>query len=236
MTKTAVLAQLRAMGTVQNRKVYARHGVSGEAFGVSYANLGKLKRKIRLDHGLAAQLWATGNHDARILATMIADPTQATAAQLDSWVKDVSNHVDAAALANVAVGAPSAFKRVEKWTRSRNEWIGAAGWNVLAGLAVAEGVTDEALEPFIETIEAKIHGAKNRVRYSMNNALIAIGARSSKLQRKAVAAAKRIGKVEVDHGDTGCKTPDAVTYIHKTVEHRRALRARREAKANAKSV
>ncbi len=36
--------------------------------GVSYANLEKLKKRIKMDHELAAHLWDTGNHDARILA------------------------------------------------------------------------------------------------------------------------------------------------------------------------
>ena len=49
----------------------------------------------------------------------------------------------------------------------------------------------------------------------MNNALIAIGRRNAQLQKQALAAAKRIGKLEIDHGDTACKTPDAATYILK---------------------
>ena len=49
----------------------------------------------------------------------------------------------------------------------------------------------------------------------MNNALIAIGGRNAKLKKLALAAAKKIGKVEVDHGDTSCKTPDAAAYINK---------------------
>ena len=56
----------------------------------------------------------------------------------------------------------------------------------------------------------------------MNSALISIGVRNSKLERKALAAAKRIGKVEVDHGETSCKTPDATAYIKKTVAKDRA--------------
>lgn len=55
---------------------------------------------------------------------------------------------------------------------------------------------------------------------AMNSALIAIGCRNAKLEKLAVAAAKRIGPVEVDHGDTSCKTPDAVAYIAKTWAHR----------------
>jgi hypothetical protein len=77
------------------------------------------------------------------------------------------------------------------------------------------GIPDDEFEPWLETIEAGIHGAKNRVRHAMNSALISIGGRSAALEKKAVAAAKRIGRVEVDHGDTGCKTPDAIPYIQK---------------------
>ena len=60
----------------------------------------------------------------------------------------------------------------------------------------------------------------------MNNAVINIGVRNSRLQRKTIAAAKRIGKVEVDHGETGCKTPDAVSYIKKTVAYKKKTRKR----------
>jgi 3-methyladenine DNA glycosylase AlkD len=68
MTEKEILAELRSLGTEQNRKIYSRHGVQGEMFGVSYANLEKLRKKIKTDHMLAGQLWAAGNHDARILA------------------------------------------------------------------------------------------------------------------------------------------------------------------------
>jgi hypothetical protein len=70
----------------------------------------------------------------------------------------------------------------------------------------------------------------------MHNALIGIGSYGSKsLRDKAIAAAKRIGKVEIDHGETGCKTPDAVTYINKTVEYRAAKAAKAKA-ASSKST
>jgi hypothetical protein len=75
---------------------------------------------------------------------------------------------------------------------------------------------EEALfERYLETIETDIHQAKNRTRHAMNSALIAIGLRSTGLRNKALAAAARIGKVEVDHGETGCTTPDAAAYIRK---------------------
>ena len=52
----------------------------------------------------------------------------------------------------------------------------------------------------------------------MNSALIAIGIRNEDLERKAIEMAREIGKVQVDHGATSCKTPDAEPYIKKARE------------------
>ena len=76
MSFRTIMAGLRTTGTEQNRKVYARHGVGKKMYGVSYANLKKLKKQIGTDHALAEKLWGSGNHDARVLATMVADPAQ----------------------------------------------------------------------------------------------------------------------------------------------------------------
>jgi hypothetical protein len=85
----------------------------------------------------------------------------------------------------------------------------------------------EYFRPYIETIERRIHSSPNRTRDAMNSALIAIALRSPELQREGIAAARRIGKVEVDHGETSCKTHDAEEYILKTGRHREQLRRRR---------
>jgi 3-methyladenine DNA glycosylase AlkD len=216
MSATAVLRELEGLGTEQTRKTYRRHGVKGEQYGVLYAPLGKLAKRLKTDHALAGALWASGNHDARILATMIADPAVTTGAELDKWIRDVDNYVLADALAGLASRTPVARKKMEKWTRSTNEWIGRIGWGILARLAMSDTtLTDGDFDRYLEEIERLIHGSRNRVRDAMNMAVIAIGLRGAAFETKAVAAAKRIGKVEVDHGDTGCKTPDAVEYIGK---------------------
>ena len=73
----------------------------------------------------------------------------------------------------------------------------------------------------LRVIEKKIHEQPNWVRDAMNSALIAIGVRNPALTEAALKVAKAIGKVEVDHGDTSCKTQDAAACIHKALEHRR---------------
>jgi 3-methyladenine DNA glycosylase AlkD len=226
---TDVMSELESLGTEQNRKVYARHGVTGPAFGISLGNLGKVRKSIGTDHDLARELWATGNHDARVLATMIGDPRAASKTELDAWAKDLGNYVITDAFSQLAARSPDAAELAGKWRGSKDEWIGSAGWNVTAMLASGargasgnvSGEDGETPVELIETIERTIHGAKNRVRYSMNNALIAIGTMSDDLAERAIAAAQRIGTVDVDHGETGCKTPDAAPYIVKARAHRK---------------
>ena len=232
MTKTEVMKELRANGSTQTRQTYRRHGLKGDMFGVSYAVLGKMKRKIKSDQQLAEQLWATGNCDARALATMIAAPAETTAATLESWARDLEDRGLAAALSNVAAEAPSAQKLMEKWTSAKKEMIGCAGWHTLASIARQDNDLDDAyFEKYLQKIETRIHSSDNWVKYAMNNALINIGVRNAKLEKSATAAAKRIGTVEVDHGATSCKTPEAAAYIKKTVAYnkKRAAKQRRKA-------
>jgi 3-methyladenine DNA glycosylase AlkD len=222
-----IMAELKKMGTAQNRKVYARHGIGEKMYGVSFGNLKAIKKKIKTDHLLALELWSSENHDARILATMVADPGTMDNTTLESWAADLDNYVIADAFSSLVGGTPAARRKMEKWTRSKKEWVGRAGWLLLAQIAAGDdALPDDYFQPYLEKIESDIHRSKNRVRDAMNMALVNIALRGPALEKRAVAAAKRIGKVDVDHGETGCKTPDAVAYIQKTKAHRAKRRAR----------
>jgi 3-methyladenine DNA glycosylase AlkD len=223
MNLAETMKALEAAGSEQTRKTYMRHGVTGPQFGVSYAVLKTLAKKIKTDHELAARLWDTGNHDARILAMMIADPKAATAKQIDAWVKDLDNYVVTGEFANFVAKTPHARARAEKWP-SKQGHVGEAGWVLICHLAMSNAdVPDAFFEDYLKTIEKEIHLHKNRRAHGMNQTLIAIGTRNPRLTELALAAAKRIGKVEVDHGDTSCKTPDAAEYIRKTLAHRKKM-------------
>ena len=216
-TAEALLQELESLGTEQTRKTYRRHGVGDNQYGVSYAQLGALKKRIKRDHALARQLWASGNHDARILATMIADPAQMDDALLDTWAASLHNYVETDAFAALAGASPTARACVERWTPADEEWPGSAGWQVLGHLAMNDAtLPDSTFTPYLATIQRDIHTRKNRVRHAMNGALIAIGSRNAALEAAALAVAAAIGPVIVDHGETGCKTPDAAAYINKT--------------------
>jgi 3-methyladenine DNA glycosylase AlkD len=140
---------------------------------------------------------------------------------LEAWLKDVEGYPLTDALAGFVSQTPFARACMIKWMKSKNEWVASAGWRLLTVEAMREGEADSFFAPYLDLIEESLHGAQNRVRHSMNNALIAIGSRGGALEAKALRAAKALGKVEVDHGDTECKTPDAAAYIAKTKARRR---------------
>lgn len=251
----SVLNELEEAGTAQNRKVYARHGVEEEMFGVSFAVLRKMGKRLRPDSELAAELWATGNHDARVLACMVDDPDTVVKTDLVKRAEELGNYIIVDEFAALVAKTPFAAEFARRWKASRSEWLGALSWTLVAHLALtppSDGQTskekgagstgrkparnkytsappadDARFEQLLEIIEADIHKRSNRMRHSMNGALIAIGCRNKPLRRKAEAASKRIGKVEVDHGETNCVTPDAIDYIARTWQHKERMAARR---------
>lgn len=221
MTLKRILKELEEAGTAQNRKVYARHGVGTQMFGVSFKFLRQKQKEYKGEHELALKLWETGYHEARLLAAMIADPQKVDAETADVWAQDLDNYVQCDEFSSLIARTAFAKEKMEVWTLSDDEWIGRAGWHLLAHIAQNDKeLPDEYFLAYLERIKKEIHTRKNRTRDGMNNALIAIGIRNPLLTTRAMESAGKIGAVEVDHGQTSCKTPDAVGYIEKTLAYR----------------
>lgn len=217
-----VMKRLKDLGSAQTIKVMRNHGITGEMFGVSYADFKKLDKEIPTNQKLAEELWATGNHDARVLACWIADEKVATMKSLNAWGRDVDNPVCGFELAGFVAYTDLGARVSRKWRPMANESRSAMGWRILASLAmqpdrpVSEGgVEDEELLEALDVIEQNIHGAKNRVKQNMNLALISIGCRKG-TYKPGLAVAKRVGAVDVDQGNTSCKTLVAYDRIRDT--------------------
>ncbi|MGD9906699.1 MAG: DNA alkylation repair protein [Vicinamibacterales bacterium] len=217
---------ITAKGTPGAAAVYRRHGVAEPTVGLRYADIGALVKRIGVDHDLALALWDTGLHDARVVATKVADPLQLTRATLDRWLADCANYIVTDAVAGTAARTPDAPALAQRWLKARGEWASAAGWTVVSLLAMDGRLPEAAAAALLDRIARGIHRAPNRTRYAMNGALIAIGGAMPGLRARATAVARAIGVVEVDHGETGCKTPDACTMIDAMANHRAARRTR----------
>lgn len=227
MTPDEALAALEAAGTGQNRKIYARHGFAAPMFGVSYANLGKLRKLIRRDQSLASALWKTGNHDAQLLAALVADPAAFDAVLLRDWARTAADYATVDSFAKeIAAKAPGARLLAAEWMDASSVIVQRGGWATAAALAIWGPVDlpDQWFLDLLPRIERDIHRSPNRVREAMNNTLMAIGIRNERLRGPATGVATRVGKVKVDHGETNCETPDAASYIDRAFA-RKASRA-----------
>ncbi len=219
MTLDEVMRALEKAGSEKTKKIYARHGAKEPMFGVQFGTLKVLLDRIGVDQELALALWKTKNQDARNLAMKIADPARIRSSDLDRWAKENSMRMCSMYIAALAAEGPLGATKEREWLASSDPELRAVGWTLIASLAnLDEKASDERFAKRLVEIETKIHEAPSVERAAMNAALIAIGGRSAALRKLSTAAAKRIGPVAVDHGETACKTPDAVAHIAKLWE------------------
>lgn len=216
MTVNEVLAQLRSRAKESTALIYQRHG-SQNPLGVSFAELEKLKKQIKRNHTLALGLWETRYMEARTLACFIADPARFNPTDLDSWIGELTDHgVIDCVVGNIVAKGPHAQSKLPQWTRSSDEHVGRAGWVLLAHLANDNpNLPDSFFETYLDKMVTGIQKAPNRKKQAMNQAMIAIGSRNEALAKKAIITARTVGPIEIDHGETDCKTPEAEAYIKK---------------------
>lgn len=218
-TLNSVMSSLKKAGNAQTRKIYSRHGAPEDMFGVKVADMTKIAKTIKGDHELALELYATGNADAMYLAGMVADGSQMKKAELNKWARDASWYmVSEYAVPSVAIQHPDATGLANKWITAKKEHVASSGWATYASLIGKTDVTEldvDEVAAHLKHIESTIHDSANRVRYTMNGFVIAAGGYVPKLSKQAVSAAKKIGKVHVEMGDTSCKVPFAPDYIAK---------------------
>lgn len=222
MTFKEVMAELKAMGNEQTKKTFTRHGAKEPFYGVKVGDLKKIVKKVKKNHELSLALYETGNSDAMYLAGLIADENQITKEQLQDWAEKAYWYM----LSEYTVAWITAESRYGhelgmEWIESDEERIASAGWATLANLVMLtddENLDIKELDTLLDCISKTIKYASNRVKYTMNGFVIAVGSSVASLTNRAIEIGKMNGKVEVDMGGTACKVPFAPQYIDKVVQ------------------
>ena len=81
-----------------------------------------------------------------------------------------------------------------------------------------EDIDLKQIKKLLTRAQKEVHSTPNRVRYTMNNYIIAVGSFIESLSIDALKIAEKVGKVEVEMGGTSCKVPLAADYIRKTTD------------------
>lgn len=166
------------------------------AHGISAPVLHALAKRIGRNHALGLELWATGIHEARVLATLLGEPEKVTAKEMERWARDFDSwDVVDAACCYLYAPAKLAWSKVAPWSRRREEFAKRAAFSLMAYLSYKDKKAPDArFVRFLGVIEREANDDRNFVRKAVNWALRNIGKRNLRLNREAIRAAERIRK------------------------------------------
>lgn len=164
------------------------------AHGISAPVLHMLAKRVGKNHALAGELWATGVHEAQILATLIGESEKVTADEMERWARDFDSWdvVDAACCYLYAYAKP-AWGKAAPWSRRPEEFVKRAAFSLIAYLSYKDKQAKDArFRECLRIIEREAWDERNFVRKAVNWALRNIGKRNLRLNREAIRAADRI--------------------------------------------
>jgi 3-methyladenine DNA glycosylase AlkD len=195
----AVIAELASHRDEKNIAGMARFGIATDkAFGIKHPILKKIAKGLGRDNALALELWDSGYHEARLIATLVADPKVFTKAMANAWVKDINSwDICDGFTGNLIDRTPYAYELAPAWARRKEEFIRRAGFALMAWLPVHDKkATDANFDPFFELIAEYSTDERNFVKKAVNWALRQLGKRNRALNRTAIATAKKIAKID----------------------------------------
>jgi 3-methyladenine DNA glycosylase AlkD len=234
MTTDEILAQLAQYGDESTKNTHINHGAKEPLYGVKVGDLKKILKQTKKNHELSLALYATGNSDAMYLAGLMADEKRITKEQLTNWIENAYwYYLSEFTVPWVAAETAFGFELGITWIESEKENIAAAGWATLSNYASVncdEDLDMEVYSALLDRVSNEINTSKNRVKYTMNGFVIAVGSYITSLTEKAKKTAEKIGKVQVNMGGTACKVPLAADYIQKVVDKQRVGIKRKKAR------
>ena len=214
MTLSQVMKQLESQGDERVRQRYVRDGAGDNVFGVLLGKLRALAATLGTNHALGLELWATGNHEARLLACMLLDPSSLTEKEARGLLEPLSQpHLVDELVGRVLVDAPVAERLQERWRDGRAELPRRAGWKLLAG-RIARGLAAELdVEATLSRIERELPDAPYRVKEGLNHCLVWIGLHLPAYTARAIAVGERLGRWDPRPIPKGCTSSYAPEWI-----------------------
>jgi 3-methyladenine DNA glycosylase AlkD len=195
MNSNQIISDLKKLKNLSNIEGMARFGINpNSALGISIPHLRKTAREIGKNHKLALDLWNSGIHEVRILATMIDEPEKVTKSQMDKWVKDFNSWDLCDQCCNNLFGkTPFAIEKSFEWADKKEEFVRRAGFVLMAVLSVHNNeMNDEQFIAYFSIIERYSGDERNFVKKAVNWALRQIGKRNINLNKEATNVCNRL--------------------------------------------
>jgi 3-methyladenine DNA glycosylase AlkD len=194
MSAATVVTQLRDRADPARLPGMARVGIDvSHALGVSVPDIRAVAKGCGIDHQLARALWRTGIHEARILATLVADPEATAEEDMESWAADLSSWDVCDFAADLFCRTTAGIAKIPAWTRRSEGYVKRCAFSMIARRSVwAKQAPDREFLGYLPLIRRGATDDRNEVRKGVSWALRQIGKRNRALHSAAIEEAQRI--------------------------------------------
>ncbi|SCG54221.1 DNA alkylation repair protein [Micromonospora humi] len=207
-------AELAALDDPRTRAVNERHG---DDHGVNLGGLRAIAKRLKTQHELARELWATGDSAARLLALLVCRPKAYAADELDAMLREARTpKVHDWLVSYVVKKSPHAEPLRVAWLADPDPVVASAGW-ALTTERVARTPDGLDLPGLLDVIEAEMRDAPDRLQWAMNHCLAQIGIAHAGLRDRAIAVGERLAVLKDYPTPPGCTSPYAPVWITEMV-------------------
>ncbi|MFS0700374.1 DNA alkylation repair protein [Cellulomonas sp. 179-A 4D5 NHS] len=209
-----VRAELAALEDPRIRAVNERHG---DDHGVNLTQLRAVAKRLRTQHDLALELWATGDTAARLVAILVCRPKDLSAAELDAMLRDARvPKVRDWLVGYVVKKSPHVEQLRTAWFDDPDPAVAGSGW-ALTSDRVAKAPDGLDLPGLLDLVEAHMKDAPENLQWAMNECLAMIGIHHPALRARALAIGERLEVLKDYPTPPGCTSPYAPIWIGEMV-------------------
>ncbi|MFU0440230.1 DNA alkylation repair protein [Streptomyces sp. CAI-155] len=209
-----IMAELVGLDDPKMRAVNERHG---DDHGVHLGKLRAVAKRLKTQPDLARELWATGDTAARLLAVLISRPKAYGRDELDTMLREARAPKVHDWLVNYVVKkSPHAEELRLAWTADPDPVVASAGW-ALTTERVAKKPEGLDLGGLLDTVEAEMKDAPDRLQWAMNHCLAQIGIHHPEHRARAVAIGERLEVLKDYPTPPNCTSPYAPVWIAEMV-------------------
>ncbi|NMM49167.1 DNA alkylation repair protein [Marinigracilibium pacificum] len=203
LQKLKILEKLKSLGTEDDRKGLEKFGIpSDKAYGVRKPKLRAFAKELKIKNNeLADLIWQSGILEAKILASLIANPKTISKEVINNWVHDMDNwDVCDQLCGNLVDKTQYVNEFIFEWAESDKTYVRRAAFSSIAWVAVHnKKLPDSHFKSYYDIIEKGSTNEKEKiVLKAIDWAARQIGKRNASLNKEIQMLAKRL--IESDTG------------------------------------
>ncbi len=231
-----LLTRLRALANPTNVAGMAKFGINpAGTLGVSVARLREIDKDFKTlrrsqpdyVHDVAAALWSSGIHEARILAGIMDVPALVTREQAERWVADFDSWDVCDEVCSLFGKTVFAAELPAAWTARRAEFVKRAGFVIVCARAVHDKrAPDAEIIAYLPLVSREATDSRPYVKRGVNWALRQVGKRSALCREAAVDTAESILAAHPDSPTARWIARDALRELRSPAVERRLQRSR----------